>query len=148
MARDLKKRRISPRSYDRGIREIEKWTVNEKKELFHHFVAKCLFLCKRARPDIHPAIAFLTTRVQSPDEDDWKKLGRVMKYIKKTIYMPLTLEGDNIHIIKWWVDASYAPHQDMKSHTGATMTLGQGCPITISSKQKINTKKPFVIVER
>ena len=34
LARELKKRRISPRSYDRGIRDIEKWVVNEKKELF------------------------------------------------------------------------------------------------------------------
>ena len=34
LARDLKKRRISPRTYDRSIREIEKWVVNEKKELY------------------------------------------------------------------------------------------------------------------
>ena len=34
LARDLKKRRISPRTYDRGIRDIEKWVVNEKKELY------------------------------------------------------------------------------------------------------------------
>ena len=34
LARDLKKRRISPRSYDKGIREIEKWVVNEKRELY------------------------------------------------------------------------------------------------------------------
>ena len=33
LARDLKKRRISPRTYDRGIREIEKWVVQEKQEL-------------------------------------------------------------------------------------------------------------------
>jgi hypothetical protein len=42
----------------------------EKRELFHTFLAKGLFLCKRARPDIQPAIAFLATRVQSPDEQD------------------------------------------------------------------------------
>ena len=30
LARDLKKRKISPRTYDRGIREIEKWVVGEK----------------------------------------------------------------------------------------------------------------------
>lgn len=34
LARDLKKRRISPRTYDRGIKEIEKWVVKEKKELY------------------------------------------------------------------------------------------------------------------
>jgi Reverse transcriptase (RNA-dependent DNA polymerase) len=42
--------------------------------MFHHHVAKLLFLCKRARPDIQTAVAFLCTRVQSPDMDDYKKL--------------------------------------------------------------------------
>ena len=46
--------------------------------------------------------------------------------------------------IKWWVDASFAVHGDMKSHTGATMTLGKGCPISISKKQKINTTSSTV----
>ena len=42
-------------------------------------------------------------------------------------------------VIHWWVDASFAVHKDYKSHTGATMTMGKGCPINMSSKQKINT---------
>ena len=29
---------------------------------------------------------------------------------------------------------------DMKSHTGAVLTLGQGALLSFSSKQKINTK--------
>ena len=33
LARDLKKRKISPRTYDRGIKDIEKWVVTEKMEL-------------------------------------------------------------------------------------------------------------------
>jgi hypothetical protein len=35
----------------------------DKTEMFHTFVVKALFVCKRARQDIQPAIAFLTTRV-------------------------------------------------------------------------------------
>jgi hypothetical protein len=53
----------------------------EDGETFHHLTAKLLHLSKRARPDIQTAVAFLTTRVQAPDEDDWKKLGRVIKYL-------------------------------------------------------------------
>ena len=48
---------------------------SEKAELFHHLTAKLLYLCKRTRPDLQTAVAFLTTRVQNPNEDDWKKLG-------------------------------------------------------------------------
>ena len=34
---------------------------------FHRSVAQLLFLSKRARPDMQTAVAFLCTRVQSPD---------------------------------------------------------------------------------
>jgi hypothetical protein len=37
-----------------------------KKEIYHTIVAKGLFLCKRARPDIQPTIAAMTTRVLKP----------------------------------------------------------------------------------
>lgn len=40
--------------------------------LFHHNVAKPLLLCKRARPGIQTAVAFLCTRVKGPDADNYK----------------------------------------------------------------------------
>jgi hypothetical protein len=112
----------------------------EKATMFHHNVAKLLFLCKRARPDTQTAVAFLCTRVKGPDTDDYKKLGRVIKYLRGTKGMPLTLEGDNACIIKWWVDASFAVHPDMKSHIGGAMTLGKGAVYGTSTRQKLNTK--------
>ena len=54
--------------------------------------------------------------------------------------MELTLEGDNAHIIKWWVDASYGVHHDMRIHTGGFLTLGKGGTYATSTRQKINTK--------
>eukprot|EP00957_Ditylum_brightwellii_P067359 5113247-Ditylum_brightwellii.AAC.1 len=39
---------------------------------FHTYTAKLLFLYKRARHDIQTVVAFLTTQVKEPDEDDWK----------------------------------------------------------------------------
>ena len=43
-------------------------------------------------------------------------------------------------MIKWWVDASFAVHQDMRSHTGGTMSLGKGSIYSASVRQKLNTK--------
>jgi hypothetical protein len=54
--------------------------------------------------------------------------------------MPLTLEADDLHIVKWWVDASFAVHKDMKSHTGGSTTLGKGMGYNVSSKQKLNSR--------
>ena len=47
-----------------------------------------------------------------------------------------------MNCIKWYVDASFAIHPDVKSHTGATMKFedGKGAPQSISRKQKLNTK--------
>jgi hypothetical protein len=112
----------------------------ETAQLFHHNVAKLLFLCKRARPDVQAAVTFLTTRVQQPDVDDYKKLRRTMQYLRATVDLPLTLEADSAHIVKWWVDASFAVHPDMKSHTGGMMSLGKGAADGTSTRQKLNTK--------
>jgi len=46
----------------------------EKVQLFHHLVAKLLYLSQRSRQDIQSAVAFLFTRVQNPDTYDYKKL--------------------------------------------------------------------------
>ena len=53
----------------------------DRAQVFHTFVAKTLFLCKRARPDLQTTVAFLTTRVRAPSEDDNKKVIRMMQFI-------------------------------------------------------------------
>jgi hypothetical protein len=52
------------------------------------------------------------------------------------------LGADDLHCIKWYVDASFAVHPDYKSHTGATMLYGDGngAVQSISRKQKLNTR--------
>ena len=86
--------------------------------VFHHFVAKCLFATKRARPDISTAVAFLTTRVKGPDEDDWKKLTRLIRYLRGTTALVLTLSASSTTIPKWWVDGSHSIHPKMQGHMG------------------------------
>lgn len=107
---------------------------------FHHIVAKALFLCKRARPDFQLVVAFLSTRVKEPDQDDWKKLRRMVQYLRKSCHLCLTLEAEDIHVVKWWVDAAFAVHPDMKSQTGGAMSLGKGVVYGSSVRQKLNTK--------
>ena len=109
-------------------------------QLFHHLVAKALFLCKRACPDLQTAVAFLSTRVKEPDTDDYKKLKRMMEHLRGTRELYLTLEAEDLHVIKWWIDASFAVHPDMKSHTGGCLSLGRGSVYGTSTRQKLNTK--------
>ena len=113
---------------------------SEEADKFHHFVAKLLYLAKRTRPDILLAVAFLCTRVREPDHDNYKKLGHCLSYVQGTKTLCLTLEAKDMSVIHWWIDASFAVHDDYKSHTSACLSFGKGCPVNISSKQKINTR--------
>jgi hypothetical protein len=72
---------------------------------------------------IQASIAFLPTRVTKLNIDDWKKLQKLLCYIRGTMNLLLTLGINSFNSIKWQADASYATHSDMKSHTGATMSL-------------------------
>ena len=65
---------------------------------FHHTTAQLLFL-SRVRRDIQTAVAFLTTRVKAPDEDDWGKLKRILKYLFGTHFLKLTLSADSLSIL-------------------------------------------------
>jgi hypothetical protein len=136
----LDKVRITMLKYIRDMFEEipEEWTGEAATPAANHLFevnpeAKLLFLCKRARPDIQTAVAFLCTRVKSPDVDDWKKLRRVMMYLRGTPDLPLTLEAGDMSILKWWIDASFATHADMKSHTGVMLTLGKGAAYAAST---------------
>jgi hypothetical protein len=42
--------------------------------------------------------------------------------------------------MKWWIDGSFAVHDNMQSHTGSTMSMGTGSIWSSSTKQKLNTR--------
>ena len=86
-------------------------------------------------------MAFLTTRVKGLDTDDYKKRACTIHYLCRAPDLALTLKkADDTHVIKWWVDASFAVHPDMRSHTSGTMSLSKGSTYSTSMHHKINTK--------
>ncbi len=94
----------------------------------------------RARPDLRPTIAYLCTRVRKPTQTDWLKLVRMMDFLERTKEDCLTLESDGSGVLTWSIDAAFAVHDDMKSHSGMTMTLGKGAVCSMSRKQKLVTR--------
>ena len=80
-----------------------KYLPEEKAIVFHHTTAQLLFLSSRVRRDIHTAVSLLTMRVKKPDEDDWGKLKRALKYLNGTRRLKLTLTIESMGVIKWFV---------------------------------------------
>ena len=64
----------------------------------------------------------------------------VLKYLKGTMYLKLTLSVDNLTTIRWYVDTAYGVHIDCKGHTGMMMTLGRGAAMSFSRGQKLNDR--------
>jgi hypothetical protein len=63
-----------------------------------------------------------------------------MKYMRGTKELTLVLGAKGSSILKWWIDGSFAVHQNMRGHTGGGLSMGRGFPIVNSTKQKLNTR--------
>ena len=96
-----------------------------------------MYLSQCGRPDIRTTVAFLSSHVSNPDQDDYMKLGKVIKYLENTMNLTLQLQVDESNLLQWRVDAAYATHSDMKGQTGATFTMGHGSIYSNSLKQKL-----------
>jgi hypothetical protein len=78
--------------------------------------------------------------VKETDGDDWKKLIRVLSYLRGTLEYCLTLICTSLDKLTWYIDGSYASHMDMKGQSGAVLVTGNCAVLFKSSKQKVNTR--------
>ena len=138
---DIKRTATTPARKDLfEIDEDSEALPTEEAERFHSVVAKLLYVAIRARMDILLAIIFLCSRVAKCTRQDQAKLKRVLEYLKGTLDLELTLGADDLKTMRAWVDASFAVHEDMKSHTGGVISFGKGALISKSVGQKLNSK--------
>jgi hypothetical protein len=121
--------------------DVEKLGQSEQ-DYFRSYIAKLLFVGKRARPDILAPVSFLSTRAQSPDLDDLGKLHRVLGYLLATRERGITLCIGDTMTVEAYVDAAYGVHTSSgRSHSGCCIVLGLAGPIHVkSTKQKLVTK--------
>ena len=73
------------------------------------------------------------------DEGDWRKLRQLMNYLEKSVDNVRIIEVNIVEELFTWVDAAYVIHNDIKSHTGETMSFGHRYVYCQSSKKKLNT---------
>jgi hypothetical protein len=92
-----------------------------------------IFASARSKKNTQLAVAFLTTRVRDPDEDNWMKPKRLQIFIRITIHMPLILREDSINVVNWWVDSPFTTHNNCRGDTGTMMSLGRGSITTLGN---------------
>ena len=109
-----------------------------RQKIIHSVGAKILFLGTHSRPDIITANSFHTKRVLAPTDEDARKLKRTLSYLEATASLPLILGCNLPPAVHTFIDASFAVHPNMRSHSGTCTTLGTGMFHCKSTMQKTN----------
>jgi hypothetical protein len=93
----------------------------------------------KSRPDIATAVSFAAVHAAHPTAGAYAELLLCLKYLFQTRHMGLILQSGEKNrklTLTCYVDASYLTHNDSKSHTGFTLSLGtNGTFYSKSSKQ-------------
>lgn len=98
-----------------------------------------------SRPDIMTAVAYAATKSNKPTEQDYKKLLKIVAYLRQTpndgttLYPKSGSDDDKIHL-KAYVDAAYMSHDDASSHTGFTVAIGSRNPKSYFYSKSVKQK--------
>ena len=72
---------------------------------------------------------------------DCKKLTRVVKNLRTTVYLPFVIGLVESGTLLWSIYASFAVHSYMRSYTGVMLMFRQGTVFSMSNKQKVNSRR-------
>ena len=115
--------------------------------IFQEKVGSILYLSSQTRLDLLYAVTQLSRRSKKCTTRDMKAVDRLLSYIFQTHQFGLTLGSKSGSMdIHAFVDASYACHLDLKSHTGICLALGDdsGFFMAQSKKQSITADSTTV----
>ena len=106
---------------------------------FRSKVGALSFLAVQTRPDIMYAVNTLSRKSKSANLEDLEAINRVLFYIAGSRHLGLLFRsGEGIRLYST-VDASYASHNDLKSHSGCTLHIGKNSAsfLTLTKKQTV-----------
>ncbi len=118
----------------------------KEKKLFQAMIGSLLYLAISTRPDILFAVNYLSRYNQNPSKSHIELARRIMAYVAGTRHLGLVFHsGEGIKLYAT-VDASYACHTDLKSHTGVTLHIGKnsGSVFSLTQKQSITADSSTV----
>ena len=130
--------------------ESRKLLSDQQAQYFCHTMAQLLFASTCVWRDVQTIVAFHTTCVKDPDEDDWGKLKRVLCYLNITWQMHLTLSVDSMSIVCWYWWITPNPCQLSWTHWSSHDTRWwHNLQLLLQTKTntKSSTKTELVIID-
>ena len=103
---------------------------------FRSLVGSLLWISRGSRPDIAAAVGRLSRHVENPGPSHVTAAKRVLRYLKGTTDLCLTLCPEMSRGIEVYADADYASDLGTRKSTTGYVVLFAGCPIAWGSKRQ------------
>jgi Reverse transcriptase (RNA-dependent DNA polymerase)/gag-polypeptide of LTR copia-type/GAG-pre-integrase domain len=111
---------------------------SSEKTTYREIVGSLMYLSVMTRPDITFAVSTLSQYLESPTTTHLIAVKRVIRYLKGTKHLRLTLGGHEINL-SGYSDADWASQLHRHSISGFAMFIGSGAVSWSSKKQPIVT---------
>jgi hypothetical protein len=98
---------------------------------------KIMFIATRTRPDVLTTVNHLGSKNTRATEENMIKLNKLIRYWSSTSHLGITYSRGGCMKVYEWVDASYASHDDAKSHSGIIIGIGKE-PIAVILENKLH----------
>ena len=109
-------------------------------KMYKSLIMSLFYIGKRTRSDILFPVSFLATKSQAPTKTDYNKAVIILKYLYSSKDLQLTHTCNTSSSLTAFIDASYALHDDAKSHTGSLIYSGRNLVHGSANKQKVMAK--------
>jgi hypothetical protein len=131
--------KVERNSNDIDIKHLHVPLTALETTLYQSKVGAVNYLAVKTRPDLSYAISRCSNNLQNPNQLDMINIDHILKYIKNTKDFGITYKACTDNKLYGYIDASYANHEDRKSHYGISLHLGNenGSFHTVSKKMKL-----------
>jgi hypothetical protein len=121
----------------KDLRRLEK-SDNSITTPFLRFTYSLLWVARMSHPELLFTVGMLTTLCVAPPPEAFDHLDRAFGYLSTVVNEPLRLRASS-HRLAVYADASFALHNDGKSHSGIIIQVGGSTIYVGSEKQKFVT---------
>ena len=109
-------------------------------ERYREAIGALLYISTRTRPDIAAAVGILSRHCESPSQENWIAVKRVMRYLKGTIELGLIFEWNKdrkMPTVNAYADADWAGDLCDRKSTSGTVVLVNGTPGIWKSRKQV-----------
>ena len=117
-----------------GREESVSGELVKDKVPFRAAVGSLLYLSTATRPDISFAVGKVARVMENPTRDEWNRVVRIFKYLKKTSHLAITYGAEED--LKVYSDADYAGCSKSRRSTSGIIATFNGGAISWKSKSQ------------